>query len=142
MGEGCDVPSIEYVADNDPMLFQENIPYTAMDVPGTKAMLDRFSSILGQWLTAEPKYKSITGIRAAMCCIAIWIPRPEIRVKGPWDELGRVARPLTRVLNQGTVIIDNDNLPSERCLRSDFDDCIVYRCSDGVGNCDCVPTVR
>jgi len=137
MGEGCDVPSIEYVADSDPMLLQEIIPYTAMDVPGIKAVLDLFSSILlmkfGQWLTAEPKCKGVTGIRAAMCCIAIWIPPPKIKAKGPWDELGRVARPLTRVLNQGTVIIDNDSLPSERCLRSDFYDCIVYGCSDGVG---------
>jgi len=143
--EGCGVPSIEYVADSDPTLFQENMPYTAMDVPGTKAMLDWFSSILlikfGQWLTAESKCKSVTGIRAAMCCIAIWIPRPKIKAKGPWDELGRVARPSTRVLNQGTVIIDNDSLPCERSLRSDFDDCIVYGCF-GVSNCDCVPAVR
>src|SRR5258705_13645678 len=117
------------------MLFQESKAYTAIDVPGTKAMLDWFSSIIfmkfSQWLTAEPKCKSVTGIRAAMCRIAIWIPGLENKANVPWVELSRVARPLTRVLNQGTVIIDNDSLPSERCLRSDFDDCIVYGCFDG-----------
>ena len=126
--EGCGVPSIEYVADNDPTLNQENMPYTAMDVPGTKVVSSILLMKFGQWLTAESKCKSVTGIRAAMCCIAIWIPRPGIKTKEPWDELSCVARPLTRVLNQGTVIIDNDSLPSERCLRSDFDDCIVYGC--------------
>ena len=34
--EGCGVPSIEHVADNDPMSFQETMPYTAMDVPEKK----------------------------------------------------------------------------------------------------------
>jgi len=73
-----------------------------------------------------------------MCCIAIWIPHPA----GARDEFGRVARPLTRVLNQGTVIIDNDSLPSERSLRSDFDYRVVYGCFEGVGNSDCVPALR
>lgn len=37
---GYGVPSTEYVAANDPKLYQENMPYIAIDFPGANAMLD------------------------------------------------------------------------------------------------------
>jgi hypothetical protein len=89
-------------------------------------------------LTAEPKCKSVARIRAAMCNIAIWITCR----KTTWDELIRVPRPLARILDQGTVIIDDDSLPSERCLAPNFDHCIVYCCCVQVANRDCVPAIR
>jgi len=93
-------------------------------------------------LTAESKCKSVARIRAAMCYVAIRIPCLDW-IDRAWDEHSRVARPLTRVLNQGTVIVDDNSLPSERCLSSDFDDSIVYGCGiRDFRNVDCVPAIR